>query len=70
MDSSPQGSWDWLLHGCTMVHAQELAGCFEDAHALIVLAHAQLGQALDPAGVASQVPIALRLTEKLQPRQG
>ena len=47
MDSSPQGSWDWLLSGTTTVKMIDLTKCFCDAQKLIhtsaALANAQGG---------------------------
>lgn len=35
LDSSPQGAWDWLLSGATIMKASQLADAFGDANELI-----------------------------------
>ena len=35
IDSSPQGAYDWVMHGSRMIRADEIVQCFEAAHSLI-----------------------------------
>ena len=66
LDSSPQGSWDWLLAGATLARMAVVESCYEDANQLIVL-----GKQQDSKFTADeQTAVAHRLARHLSIVQG
>ena len=72
LDSSPQGAWDWLLAGSTLVAGSRLPECFRDANALIALglAAAEVETEVGDESVSQQSAIAARLASHLSLMQG
>ena len=62
LDSSPQGSWDWLLAGATLARMSSIESCFEDSNKLICLGKRH--------NAAEQTQLAQRLASHLTIVQG
>ncbi len=57
-DSSPQGGWDWLMHGGRAMRAQDLIPALEDAHRLV--------QVSSDHGCTEEQRLLSRLADKLE----
>ena len=68
LDASPQGAWDWVLSGATLVAGSQLRRCFEDANQLIALGRSDT--AAEEDNISQQHVLARQLAESLCVVQG